>query len=121
MRKKLFLAALPFILLTFLISGCDSPTDTKAVSVTAPSLSTPADNSEHVPVTPTFTWTGEATKIEVASNTTFANLIYSSDVTGTQHTLAGQLQSGTEYFWRAGRLSGGTMYWSSTTFRFRTN
>lgn len=121
MRKLFFLitSLLVFILAT--VPGCDSPSETKATSVTAPALVAPADNAENIPLTPNFTWTGDATKIEVATNTTFSTLEYSADVTGTSHTMTGHtLLNGTTYFWRAGKTASGTTYWSTEAWRFKT-
>jgi hypothetical protein len=103
------------------LSGCDSATDSKSVSVTTPSLIEPADNDSNVVLAPTFKWSGSADKLQVAPNSTFSTPVYSSDITGTQFTMpSGYLDNYTIYYWRAGKTSGSTVYWSSTSFRFKT-
>src|SRR5258706_6404884 len=100
--------------------GCDSGTDSKPVSVTPPELVSPADRDTAVSRTPTFTWTGSADKLEIASNNTFTTIIYSSAVTGTSFTMPTALQPQTTYYWHAGNSASGTTYWSTNTFSFRT-
>ena len=105
----------------FYFSGCDSVTDSKSVSVTTPSLLEPADNDSNIVLAPTFKWTGSADKLQVATNSTFSTVVYSSDVSGNEHTMSGyHLDYYTIYFWRAGKTSGSTVYWSSSSFKFKT-
>lgn len=122
MRKLTSFAVLLILFSAMLFTGCDSPTETKATSVTAPTLSEPTDNATSISLTPTFKWSGTADKLEIATNSTFSNPVYSNAVSGTEFTIpSGVLQAGTTYFWRAGKSSGGTMYWCATSYRFTTN
>jgi lysyl endopeptidase len=115
-----FISFAVFILFSaILLTGCDSPTETKATSVTAPTLSEPADNATGVSRTPHFKWTGSADKLEYATNSTFDNAV-SNDVSGTEFTLATPLSANTTYFWRAGKMNGTSIVWCSTYLRFTT-
>jgi hypothetical protein len=119
MKYKLFILSV-FIGLFLLISGCDSPTESVSISITRPSLTEPADNATDVSLTPTFKWTGEADKLMISVNSSYSNPI-EVNVSGNEHTLAaGILSPGTIYFWKAGKTSDGTVYWSVNNFRFTT-
>lgn len=119
MKYKLFL--LSFLVGIFLlISGCDSPTESVSISITRPSLTEPADNATGVPLTPVFKWTGEADKLMISVNSSYSNPV-EINVSGNQHTLAaGILKANTIYFWKAGKTSDGTVYWSVNNYRFTT-
>jgi len=109
------------VFFTYCFIGCDSVSDSKPVSTTPPSLISPADLDSGVSITPTFTWSGTADKLQVSSNSAFSSVLYSSDVTGTSHTMQGySLAHGVYYFWRAGRTSGATVYWSTNYHKFKT-
>ncbi|SRR5260221_6741642 len=103
-----------------IISGCDSSTDSKPISTAAPVLVSPADTSSNISLTPTFTWTGSADKLEIGSNNTFTTIIQSANVTGTTYTVTTPLQANTLYFWRAGLTAGSTVYWCTNIYSFRT-
>lgn len=103
----------------FISVGCDSPTETKATSVTAPSLVSPPDNATGVSLTPTFQWSGVANKLQISTNSNFDGAI-TYEVSGQSYTLSTSLNRNTVYFWRAGVVSGSTIYWSSPFFRFTT-
>lgn len=118
MRKYALFFALLFIL-PFVFNGCDSPTDSKAVSVTAPALSEPADNSTGISRTPLLKWTGSADKLECATNSGFENAL-SWDVSGTEYTIPSQLNANTTYFWRAGKINGNATTWCEQYWRFTT-
>ncbi|MGH2575414.1 MAG: Ig-like domain-containing protein [Ignavibacteria bacterium] len=108
----------------FLNLGCDSSsTGIKPVAIAPPTLVSPPDNATGVPLNATFTWTGTANKLEIASNPSFNpnSIIHSVNVTGGQYTIpVGILQSSTIYFWHAAQVTGGTFYWSESVFRFTT-
>lgn len=109
------------IAVSYSFIGCDSVSDSKPVSTTPPTLTYPADNDSNVSVTPTFTWSGTADKVQVSSNPTFSTLVHSADVSGNSYTMPGPgLQHGIYYYWRAGRTSGATVYWSVNYHTFRT-
>ena len=106
----------------FVLSGCDSATDSKPVSVTPPVLVSPPDRDTTQSLTPTFKWTGTADKIQIdRSNNTFTDIIQASDVTGNSYAMpSGVLVAGRTYYWRAGITAGSTVYWSSSVYSFRT-
>lgn len=121
MRITFISSIILLIILILTSAGCDSPTDSKAITVSAPSLVEPADNSTGISLAPIFKWSGDASKIEIATNTTFENPVYTSEVSGTEFTLpSGVLQGGTVYFWRAGKSVSNSMYWSADAYRFTT-
>lgn len=119
MRKLILISALSAFIFILTFSGCDSPTDSKAISVTAPSLSEPADNSSGITRTPNFKWTGSADKLECATNSNFENAI-SWDVSGSEYTIPTPLNPGTTYFWRAGKKNGTAIVWCEQYWRFTT-
>jgi hypothetical protein len=104
-----------------IMAGCDSPSDSKASSVSPPSLISPADRDTNVTLTPTFTWTGSADILVIAKSSTFSNPVYSVPVTGTSFKMPGGfLDYSTIYYWHAGITSGNTVYWSEKIFMFTT-
>ena len=118
MKNICYLLLMVFCAL-IVVSGCDA-TDSVPVSTAAPVLVSPADTSTNISLTPTFTWTGNADKLDIGSNNTFTTIIQSASVTGTSYTLTTPLQANTQYFWRAGHTAGSTVYWCNTIFSFRT-
>ena len=67
--KILSIIAVLFILLIFIVSGCDSVTGDKPIENTTPTLVYPPNNdSTDVSITPTFKWSGGADKIQIATN-----------------------------------------------------
>ena len=116
---------LNYILFTFLFilvatGGCDSPTETRAISITPPSLISPPDNATGVSLTPTFTWRGNADKLAIATNSNFDGAM-TYEVSGESFTLTNPLAPNTVYFWKAGITSGSGVYWSSSIYRFTTS
>jgi len=122
MKQNFFLLFLA-LFIGFILYGCDSPSDSKATSVTTPELTTPVDGAINQILTPLFKWTGGANKIEVDYNNTFNPPFYSYEQLNgaTQFTMpSGKLIHNKTYFWRVGVVSGATTYWSSSIFRFTT-
>lgn len=119
MKKFTYISALFLFLILVAVPGCDSPTESKAVSVSAPSLSEPTDNATGIALTPHFKWTGNADKLECATNSNFENAI-SWDVSGSEYTASSPLSANTTYFWRAGKMNGNSIVWSETNWRFTT-
>jgi hypothetical protein len=118
---KYVISFIVIIISGYLYIGCDNPTQTKATNVSPPSLVSPSDYDSMVPVTPTFTWNGNATKLEVATNPDFSNIVHSAEVSGNQYTLTPPpLQHGLFYYWRAGISTGQNVYWSENYYTFRT-
>ena len=104
----------------FILSGCDSPTDSKATAVTAPTLVSPADGDTTVSLTPTFQWTGAGDRLEISIYESFTNVLFSTNVSGNSFPLpSGNLQNGKYYFWHVANSSSGQVYWS-LTYKFRT-
>ena len=100
-----------------IIQGCDSATDSKAVSITPPVLVSPADGDTLTITIPTFTWTNEADKFEIDDNGGFTSP-NSYVISGTQFSLPDPLQTNKWYYWRAGITAGNTTYWSQDIFHF---
>jgi hypothetical protein len=119
MRKLTSFAVLLILFSAILITGCDSPTETKATSVTAPSLSEPADNATGVSRTPVFKWTGSADKLVYATNSNFDNAV-TIDVSGSEYTMPSPMNANTTYFWKAGKTNGTTVVWCANYRRFTT-
>ncbi|MCI0449941.1 MAG: hypothetical protein L0Y79_09190 [Chlorobi bacterium] len=118
MKKLGLILIIVSILYSFI--GCDSATDSKATSVTRPSLLEPVDNATGVSRYPTFKWSGEADRLEVSRNSNFSNPI-GRNISGTQYQLTDTLlDANTVYFWRVGKTSGSTIYWSENSWRFTT-
>ena len=115
--KKVFL--LVTLLVTIIHFGCSDSDSTASATITAPTLTSPADNATGVPLQPTFKWSGGADKLQISTNSNFSTLIHEATVSGTEYSMPNSLGAGTLYFWRAGKTSGGTVYWS-TAFRFTT-
>lgn len=104
----------------FILSGCDSPTDSKATPVTSPALVAPLDKDSNITLTPTLQWSGAGDKLEVSINEGFSSPIYQVVVSGNSHTIpSGKLQNHTWYWWHVGNSQSGTMYWSGT-WSFKT-
>ena len=121
--KNHLLMLFPAIFIGIINSGCESPSDSKAISITTPVLTTPVDGAVDQSLTLTFKWTGGANKIEVDYNNTFNPPFYSYDgLNGaTQFTMtSGQLVNNRTYYWRAGVVSGSNTFWSSNIFKFTT-
>ncbi len=118
---KTLLSLTFIILLSALYLGCDSATDSKSISVTAPGLVQPANNDTMVAAAPLFKWTNNADQLQIDVNSSFEAPFYSTAVTGNEFQLpAGILSPSTFYYWRAGNTVGGTTYWSQDRFFFRT-
>jgi len=116
--KNLF-GFLVIIALFILYSGCDSATDSKSVSVAAPSLVKPSDNDSNIAINTTFEWTGTADVIWVDVNPSFsAPMVF--NVTGNSYYLTTPLSQNSSYYWKAGRTVSGTTYWSANYYYFRT-
>jgi hypothetical protein len=122
--KHLIITFLIIIFTGFLISSCDSPSDSKATpTATAPTLLSPADNATGISLTPTFKWDLAAHKIQIDETSNFSSPVYDySGLNGVkEYILPPQiLVSGQSYFWRVGVVTGSTVTWSTSAFRFAT-
>lgn len=117
MKYKFFIIA---ALLVFLgVNGCDSPSDSKATTVSTPVLVEPADNATGIALRPHFKWTNEGDQLKYATNSNFDNAI-TVTVSGTEFTLTESLSPQTTYFWKVGKSSGTNVVWSETYWRFTT-
>jgi len=100
---------------------------TTIISVpSAPSLSSPANNSTGISFTPSLVWntvnTATSYRIQVSTDNTFATtLLDTAGVTGTTVTVpSGRLTGFTQYYWRVNASNaGGSGSWS-TVRNFRT-
>ena len=111
-----------FILSVSLIlfyTGCDSVTDSKSESVTAPTLTSPANNDTMVSLTATFQWSSEGDKLQIDQSAGFTGPMEFAVSANSMTIPAGNLSPGTYYYWRVGKTLGGTVYWSNS-FYFRT-
>jgi uncharacterized repeat protein (TIGR01451 family) len=89
----------------------------------APTLTGPANGASNVPTRPTFTWTGSNTSsytIDVATDSSFTNIVYTNTVSGTTDTPNVDLQSNTQFFWRVTAANTCGTGGVSTTFSFTT-
>ncbi len=89
-----------------------------------PAPTSPADGAQDVGLTPTLAWdpSDEAVgyELEVATDDAFSEVVYSASVEGTSHSVADELATGTDYFWRVSAANVcGDSAWSST-FSFTT-
>jgi uncharacterized repeat protein (TIGR01451 family) len=104
----------------------DSVTVNLSVFTTAPSAPTltgPANGASNVPVRPTFTWTGgnaDEYTIDVATDSSFTNIVYTDTVTGTSTTPNTDLPSNTQLFWRVTAANACGTGTASATFSFTT-
>jgi hypothetical protein len=118
--KLIYFIFISIIILS--LSSCDSPTDSKATNVNAPSLISPPNNDTLPTFTPTFKWSGLADKFQISLYPSFNTLFYSVNVSDSQYTLPGNVLTlhHQMYYWHAGKTSGGTTYWAELTYRFVT-
>jgi hypothetical protein len=98
---------------------------TAATTLPAPALISPADGSLGVILTPNMQWqsvTGATSyNIQLATDVNFNNIIYSSNPTGTSHTIpAGNLALNTLYFWRVRGNNASGFGGFSSTWNFRS-
>ncbi len=114
-----------FVLLitfAFIFSSCDSPTDSKAVSVSSPSLVYPADGDTLSGGVIPFQWNGTADKFQISCFPSFAQLLYDANISGTtcsvNVTNFDKCDNSYTYYWRAGLSSGSNVYWSEVTYHF---
>jgi hypothetical protein len=119
MKYPYFISIL-LLFLSFILSSCDSPTESKATPVTTPALISPLDNDSAVILTPVFQWSGNADVLQISRNSVFTDLVYAPGVVGTSFSMpSGILHWGTYYWWHAGSSSNGIIFWSGD-WRFKT-
>ncbi|MGA2669005.1 MAG: hypothetical protein ABSF32_08820 [Ignavibacteria bacterium] len=117
--KYPFIISILIFSLSFILSSCDSPTDSKATPVNTPALISPHDNDSGVTLTPIFLWSGAADVLQVSTNSAFSNC-HNFGIVGTSFFMpSGILDSNNNYFWHVGSSSNGITYWSGT-WSFRT-
>jgi uncharacterized repeat protein (TIGR01451 family) len=114
------------------INGTATGADAQSASVTldvfsgvpgAPTLTGPANGAANVPVRPTFTWSGSnagSYTIDVATDVSFSNIVYTNTVSGTTDTPNVDLQSNTQFFWRVTAANPCGTGGVSATFSFTT-
>ncbi|MCC6550072.1 MAG: hypothetical protein IT279_08390, partial [Ignavibacteriaceae bacterium] len=91
----------------------------------SPGLSTPADSSIFVSVTPTISWNAvpgaTAYDLQISGDSNFVGIALShTGETGTSYTLNGPLAHYTVFYWRVRATDGSETTGYSTPFRFRT-
>lgn len=91
----------------------------------APGLKSPANGARDVLQRPTFSWTAspdaETYRLQVATDPNFTQIVVNrAGISGTSFTLANNLVTDTQYYWRvyAENVCGGVV--STQTFAFRT-
>ncbi len=95
-----------------------------SASPTAFGLTTPANASANVALSPSLSWAAAAQafnyKIEIATDAGFSNIVYTGISTTTSHAVGTALNSSAQYFWRvtAQNECGTTL--ASSTFSFST-
>ncbi len=92
-------------------------------SPSAPILTSPAYNADNIGLMPSLNWTGSLSAqytIELATDSSFLNIIYTGTTTGTTIVPSVTLNTSTFYFWRvkATNSCGDSTY--SALFSFRT-
>jgi len=117
---KHILALLILAFMAVFVYGCDSATDSKSVSTNPPGLLKPYEGDSNVSRAVTFEWSGTATVLIIDVNPTFATPLYTYSVTGNTFTMPTALTANSVYYWKAGNTVGGTTYWSTDYFRFKT-
>ncbi len=89
-----------------------------------PVLSSPANNSTSVAVSPTLTWSAATQAstytLEIATDAGFSTIVYTQTVTGTSHTVAASLNGSTNYWWRVRATNTCGAGGNSAIFRFTT-
>jgi uncharacterized repeat protein (TIGR01451 family) len=89
----------------------------------APTLTGPANGASNVPTRPTFTWSGSnagSYTIDVATDSSFNNIVYTNTVSGTTDTPNTDLASNTTFFWRVTAANTCGTGGVSSTFSFTT-
>jgi uncharacterized repeat protein (TIGR01451 family) len=89
----------------------------------APTLTGPANGAINVDTRPTFTWSGSNADnytIDVATDASFTNIVYTNTVSGTTDTPGVDLSSNTQFFWRVTASNACGPGAVSTTFSFTT-
>jgi hypothetical protein len=98
---------------------------TVVAAPSAPTLSSPANGSTRVAITPTMSWnasTGAASyELQIAADNTFVTPIFDlSGITATSKAVSPALSNGTTYYWRVNATNaGGSSAWSSAS-NFKT-
>jgi hypothetical protein len=89
------------------------------LTVSSPTLTSPANGGINQPIAPTLTWTSvngvESYSVQVATNSGFTNTVFSqSGLAATSQAISPDLANGTTYYWQVNALAanGGTSPWS---------
>ncbi|MDA0243313.1 MAG: M36 family metallopeptidase [Chloroflexi bacterium] len=95
-----------------------------ASAPTAPTLTTPANNSTGASLNPSLTWLAVATAteydIEIATDAGFSNIVYTATEATNGHNVATSLNANTQYFWRVTSVNPCGTGATSTAFSFTT-
>jgi uncharacterized membrane protein len=91
---------------------------------TAPTLTTPPNNSTGAGLNPSLTWSAVATAseydVEIATDAGFSNIVYTATVVTNSHDVATSLSANTQYFWRVTTSNPCGVGATSPTFSFTT-
>jgi hypothetical protein len=109
-------------------NGADDKTTTVNLSVfsTAPpaaTLTAPADGATNEPLRPAFSWTGSNTQtytLDIATDSAFSDIVFTTTVTGTSATPDVDLASNTQFYWRVSAANACGSGAVSATFTFTT-
>jgi uncharacterized protein (TIGR02145 family) len=123
--KKVF--ALIVILFVIGFFGCSKEIENPEIADTIlakPSLSAPANQSVYMSVAPRLSWAkvldADTYKLEIASDTSFNNIIFSQDTLTTNYKIVTGLSHNANYYWRV--YAKNSIGWSSSseTYLFST-
>lgn len=115
-----------------ILGGDGAVTDTITVDLTilagaptaAPVLTTPPDGSSSIPTSPTLIWNPTADTshylVEIATDATFSNIVYTADEPTTTHHVAVALAPDTGHYWRVTAVNPCGSSPASTVFSFTT-
>lgn len=94
-----------------------------SVAPPAPGLTAPPNGASNQPLRPTFSWSGSNTEtytVEIATDSAFANIVFTQSVTGTSLVPNLDLGSNTQYYWRVLSANACGPGPASATFSFTT-
>ncbi|MCX6173329.1 MAG: hypothetical protein NTZ27_01050 [Ignavibacteriales bacterium] len=122
MKHNILILTLTVITIFILITSCsksdsNNPANPSATAPAIPALSYPAHNSTNVSTTLILNWNASSNAasygLQVASNSSFTNLVFDQKSITTTSQQITQLLTSTKYYWRVNASnSAGTSDWS---------
>ncbi len=111
-----------FVFFSFLLAfnGCDTGSNSKAISTEPPALVSPYDNDSNVTILTTFMWDGDADILWVDTNPSFENHVEYTINGGSIYTVSAPLSTNSSFYWKAVKIIGGQTYWSENYYYLRT-